>query len=131
MRPLRVGILLAVSLLGLPFGCSNEGDPGACKTDSDGSCVEYGRSQGAAGKRMCGSGKTWVAGEKACPKDGRLGTCLKEGGKVNAIMYSGPPNNYSRSAAKNACEWGGGVFTEAAGSPAGSSPPDRAGSSSH
>jgi hypothetical protein len=90
--------------------CSTEGEPGACQNESEGTCVEYGRSQGAAGKRMCGSGKKWIPGDKSCPKPGRLGTCLKEKGSVAAIMYSGPPNNFSSSAAKNTCEWAGGIF---------------------
>src|SRR5215213_8049267 len=109
------------------IACSNEGDPGACKNDSDATCIEYGRSQGAAGKRMCGSDKKWLPGDKACPKENRLGTCLKENGRVASIVYGGPPNNYTPSAAKNACEWGGGVFTGGS-SPLGASSP--AGSSS-
>ncbi len=113
----RALFILAPALL--VFACSNEGDPGACKNDSDATCIEYPRSQGAAGKRMCDSNKTWIAGEKACPKENRLGTCIKEGGKTSAFMYGGPPNNYTASAAKNACEWGGGVFT-ASSPPAGS-----------
>lgn len=109
--PFSVAVAGLAAIALLPSACS-EGEPGACFRETEGVCVEYPKSQGAAGKRMC-SGMKWIPGENACPHDNRLGTCLKEGGKVAEVQYGGPPNNASASSAKNACEWKGGVFKPA------------------
>ena len=101
MRPLV--FFVAVGLV----ACSNEGDPGSCYRDRDNACVEYGRAKAGAGKRLC-DGMRWIPGERSCPTEGRLGACVKKTG--SDYVYGGPPNNYSLTAAKNACEWGGGVF---------------------
>lgn len=113
----RILFASLVSLSILAAGCSNEGEPGSCYRSPDNACVEYGRAMGGAGKRLCSS-FTWTPGEKSCPKDDRLGTCLKEKGSVNEIVYGGSPNNYSAATAKNACEFKGGVFTTAPASSA-------------
>jgi hypothetical protein len=107
-----VAALCAVFIGSTTVGCSNEGEPGSCFRPRDNACVEYGRAQGAAGKRLC-SGMTWTAGDKSCPSAGRLGTCVKKSGPEH--LYGGAPNNYSPSSAKNACEWAGGVFTSTTG----------------
>lgn len=105
MRLTFLLVILAIS------GCSEEGEPGACYRASENACTEYGRSQGAAGKRMC-SGKKWIPGTKACPMEGRLGTCIKAGSNTSDIIYSGPPNNFTVGSAKNSCDWAGGVFLQ-------------------
>jgi len=102
---------LALLVLALA-ACSNEGEAGSCYRDPDNACVEYGKSMGGAGKRLCSSFK-WMPGEKSCPKENRLGTCTKEKGTVTEIVYAGPPNNYSAPVAKNTCEFKGGVFLAA------------------
>ena len=103
--PMRA--VIAVSAL-LGAACSNEGEPGSCYRPHDNACIDYDRAQGAAGKRLC-SGMRWTAGEKSCPPADRLGSCTKKSGAE--WFYGGPPNNYSASSAKTACEWAGGVFT--------------------
>lgn len=103
-------IKTAVCLLSVVFassGCSREGEAGSCFRERENVCVEYGRLQGAAGKRLC-SGMTWTTGEKSCPSAGRIGTCMKSSGAE--YMYRGAPNDYSSTGAKTACEWAGGVF---------------------
>jgi hypothetical protein len=102
---IRAGLVLALFIA----GCSNEGEPGSCYRNPDNACVEYGKAMGGAGKRLC-SAFTWRAGEKSCPTENRLGMCAKEKGAVTEIVYSGAPNNYDISTARNACEFKGGVF---------------------
>jgi hypothetical protein len=97
-------------------GCKDEGEPGSCYRNPDNACVEYGKAMAGAGKRLC-SAFTWKAGAQSCPGENRLGTCTKEKGALTEIVYSGAPNNYSVSSAKNACEFKGGVFMQAANAP--------------
>jgi hypothetical protein len=104
---MRASLMFSVMLVA---ACSNEGEPGSCYRDHDNACVDYGRPQGAAGKRMC-SGMKWTSGEKSCPTANRIGACTKQSG--TEWLYSGAPNNYNASSAKSACEFGGGVFTPA------------------
>lgn len=106
MRPV-LSVLVLVLVLA---GCSNEGQPGSCYRDPDNACVEYGQPMAGAGKRLCSAFK-WSEGAQSCPKDNRLGTCIKEKGAVTEIVYGGAPNNYTVATAKNACEFKGGVFT--------------------
>lgn len=103
--------LLFFCVASLLAACSNEGEPGSCYREPDNACVEYGKSMGGAGKRLCSAFK-WTEGPQSCPKENRLGTCLKEKGAVSEIVYGGSPNNYSVATAKNACEFKGGVFTQ-------------------
>ncbi len=100
----------AVVLGLLLVGCSAQGEAGSCHRAHDNACVEYTRPQGAAGKRMCASaGLTWTTGEKSCPAPNRVGTCTKKDEGVE-VLYGGPPNNFTATTAKSACEFGGGVF---------------------
>jgi len=98
----------ATALLSLA-SCSNEGEPGGCFREHEGTCVQYGRPQGAAGKRMCDKNK-WIAGEKACPMEKRLGSCTYKGDKAPEFLYGGAPNNYTSSSARNHCDFAGGFF---------------------
>lgn len=108
-------VIVLFALLGA--ACSKEGEPGSCYRPNDNACVDYDRTQAAAGKRLC-SGMTWTPGEKSCPPANRLGSCSKKDG--TEWLYSGPPNNYNATSAKSACELGSsGVFTPA---PAASTP---------
>src|SRR5262245_41755127 len=93
----------------LTTGCSTEAEPGSCYRAPDNACVDYGRAQAAAGKRMC-SGLKWTTGEKSCPKENRLGACTRAKDQAE-WLYGGAPNNYNLSSARSACEFGGGVFT--------------------
>jgi hypothetical protein len=98
---------LAPGLLVL-VACSREGEAGSCFRQPENLCIDFDRSQAAAGKRMC-SGLTWTAGEKTCPVAGRLGGCAKAGHVE--YLYAGAPNNYAPASAKSACEYAGGTFT--------------------
>jgi hypothetical protein len=89
------------------IACKSDADPGSCYRERDNACVDYGRAQAAAGKRLC-TGYRWTPGEGTCPKDGRIGTCARDG--RDEFLYSGPPNQLTPSAAKTICESGGGVF---------------------
>ena len=102
-------VALLVALVG---ACSDKGEPGSCYRQPDNACIEYGASMGGAGKRLCSSFK-WTPGAQSCPKENRLGTCIKEKGKVNELVYGGPPNNFTVPVAKNTCEFKGGVFLPA------------------
>jgi len=102
---------VATSFLLLLAACSNKGEPGSCYREPDNACVEYGASMGGAGKRLCSSFK-WTPGEKSCPAENRLGTCIKEKGGVTEYVYGGAPNNYTKPSAKNACEFRGGTFLQ-------------------
>lgn len=108
MRTLLLPLLFVVRIAA---GCSNEGEPGSCYRTPDNACVEYGKSMGGAGKRLCSAFK-WTPGAQSCPKEDRLGTCLKEKGAVTEIVYGGAPNNYTAATAKNACEFKGGIFVQ-------------------
>jgi hypothetical protein len=104
------GVLLfrALALTVSAAACSNEGEPGSCYRSNDNACVDYDRSQGAAGKRMC-SGMKWTHGARSCPTENRLGACARKGG--TEWLYGGAPNNYTPASARSACEWDRGVFT--------------------
>lgn len=106
MRTWLLSLLVLVAA-----GCSKEGEPGSCYRSPDNACVEYGKAMGGAGKRLC-SAFTWTEGAQSCPKDGRLGTCIKEKGAVTELVYGGTPNNYDVATARNACELKGGVFLQ-------------------
>lgn len=106
MRASDVAVVLAIALA----ACKRDAAPGSCYRTPDNACVEYGRSEAAAGKRLC-AGLTWSAGEKSCPVQNRLGTCAKRDEHTTELLYSGPPNNFTPASAKSACEHAGGVFT--------------------
>ena len=93
----------------LALGCTPKGEPGSCFRDKDNACVEYGPDQAVGGKRLC-AGYTWLAG--ACPKEGRVGACVKDGAKTVEYVYSGAPNRFTPEAAKAACGTAGGAFRE-------------------
>lgn len=90
--------------------CTARGEPGGCFRDKDNACVEYGAEQAVGGKRLC-AGYTWLPGERACPKDGRVGTCRREGGRVAEYVYGGPPNRFTAASAKTTCEASAGTFS--------------------
>ncbi len=100
-------LLFAAAIVVAACGCSRDGEPGSCYRDRDNACVEHGRAQAAAGKRMC-SGFRWTPGEGSCPKEGRIGTCTRDG--KDELLYAGPPNQFTPAAAKALCESSGGSF---------------------
>lgn len=102
----RVVAALALALA----ACHTEpGAPGSCTRDRDGACTEYPADRATAGKRMC-AGFTWREGAGTCPKESRLGTCTKEGGRVVDILYGGPPNHFTAATAEGACTGAGGQW---------------------
>lgn len=93
-------------------GCSKaSGSPGSCYRERDNTCSEHGAAESLAAQRMC-QGFRWTSGESTCPKDGRLGTCVREDGHVTETMYAGPPNQYTPDIARTVCERAGGTFTK-------------------
>jgi hypothetical protein len=112
-----VAFVVSTTALVALASCSNSGEPGACFRETEGTCVQYGRPQGAAGKRMCDKNK-WIAGEKACPTEKRLGLCTHKGDKAPEYLYGGPPNNYTSASARNHCDFAGGFFEPAGASSA-------------
>lgn len=100
---------IAVLFALLASACHKEGTPGSCHRQHQSACVSYDAERAAAGKRMCGGGK-WIDGPSSCPTENRLGTCSREKGAVVEILYSGPPNQYTKGLAKQVCETNGGVF---------------------
>lgn len=99
MRPALFAIALAA--------CTHDAEPGSCYRERDNACVELGRAQAAAGKRLC-TGFRWTAGEGTCPKDNRIGTCRRDA--HDEILYGGPPNQFTPDVAKTQCEAAGGSF---------------------
>ncbi|HEY8073597.1 MAG TPA: hypothetical protein VIF62_05800 [Labilithrix sp.] len=88
--------------------CSKDADPGSCYRARDNACAEYGRTEAAAGKRMC-TGFEWRAGASSCPSENRIGLCNKDA--HDDIVYSGPPNMFDVKAATTWCESLGGHFS--------------------
>ena len=92
--------------MALLAACHPDSEPGACLREKDNACVEYDRDTATAGKSKC-VGFSWT---NACPAENRLGSCVREAGKVVETMYAGAPNHYTAAIAKQTCEGSGGAF---------------------
>lgn len=101
---------LAIFALIVGAACTPKGEPGSCYRDKDNACVEYGATTAVGGKRLC-AGYKWLPGAGSCPTADRVGACARQGGASIEILYAGPPNRFTKDAAKATCERTGGAFT--------------------
>lgn len=104
----------AATITGLalaPVACRRPPAPaGACVNLAMNVCTQYGAKQARAARRMCGAAP-WVEGADACPREGALGRCAREGGAYTEWLYGGAPNRFTAEGARRTCESTGGAFS--------------------
>ncbi|AKU94218.1 hypothetical protein AKJ09_00882 [Labilithrix luteola] len=103
-------VTLVTGSFAVVVGCSKQsGSPGSCYRERDSTCTEYSAAESVAAQRMC-QGFRWTSGTNTCPKENRIGACVRENGHVTEMMYSGPPNQFTPDIARSTCERAGGTF---------------------